>query len=120
MMTMIGGENRIQPSKACQTASSRMVSRQPELCRTIRDLKQSFIQPEELQRYDGYWYLSDIILILSSRISSFEFLDETDLVLSYYAMSLGLFLSEPETQQGWGHWRLKQKTEMQNLLTDSL
>jgi [phosphatase 2A protein]-leucine-carboxy methyltransferase len=81
---------------------------------TLKDIRRSYIQPEELQRYGGYFSDQHIILISSTRISSLEFLDETeelDLVLSHYAMSWGLFLSEPEVQQDWGHWGLKQKSE---------
>jgi len=64
---------------------------------TLKDIRRSYIKPEELER-----------------ISSLEFLDETeelDLMLSHYAMSWGLFSSKPELHQDWGNWGLRQQTE---------
>jgi len=64
---------------------------------TLKDIRRSYIEPDELER-----------------ISSLEFLDETeelDLVLSHYAISWGLYLGMSELQQDWGNWGLRQKKE---------
>lgn len=81
---------------------------------TLKDIKRSYIKPEELERY-----ISSSHTLVNSphhlpRISSLELLDETeelDLVLSHYGMSWGVFLGNSESQQDWGQWGLRKQLE---------
>lgn len=84
---------------------------------TLKDIRRSYIKPEELARYDISFISAkfpNFFPNFAPRISSLEFLDETeelDLMLSHYGMSWGLFWGKPELQQDWDHWGLMQQTE---------
>ncbi|KAF9446526.1 LCM-domain-containing protein [Macrolepiota fuliginosa MF-IS2] len=62
---------------------------------TLKEIRKSFIEPEEL-----------------ARISRLEMLDETEeleLVLAHYAISWGILIPNPADNEVWNNWKLSQK-----------